>query len=502
MSLALSMTRSSIGIYAKPVSVEVHLSNGLPQFTIVGLAETAVKESKDRVRSAIINSQFEFPCRRITVNLAPADLPKAGSGFDLAIALGILAASGQIPGTALLNHEFSGELALDGQIRRIGAVIPAVLAGYHAKNTILIPASNAHEAGLVGYDKVYGVKDLREVCAYLCQQHTLTPIPISQGSLGETREDWSEVKGQMQAKNALVVAAAGGHSALLCGAPGSGKTMLAKRFITLLPLLSEEQALECAAIYSIQNKPINYESWRSPPFRSPHHTASQAALVGGSNPPKPGEISLAHHGVLFLDELPEFSRHVLETLREPLEAGSIAISRAAQQIEFPAKFQLIAAMNPCPCGHWGNPQAECYCSPDRVKRYLGKLSAPFLDRIDLQVSIQPLSKEELLAPAPACVQDFVALKERIARVRTHQYQRQGCLNTNLGTRSCEEWCFLQDKERQFLLQIMNKLNLSARGYHRLLKVARTIADLKEQTEVDIDCLKQALSYRQTIQMPK
>ena len=393
MNLAFTKTRSTVGIVAQPVSVEVHLSNGLPAFAMVGLAETAVKESKDRVRSAIINSQFEFPCRRITVNLGPADLPKTGSGFDLPIALGILAASGQIPHKSLLHHEFIGELALSGELRGVAAIIPVILAAHKDQRLLIIATANAAEASLAGHQGVFTANNLREVCSYLCQNtplHSLPPRPKIQAT--EYDLDWSDIKGQFHAKKAMEIAACGGHSILLSGAPGSGKTMLARRFSTLLPQLSEAQALECAAINSIRGKAPDFTQWQSPPFRAPHHTASPMALVGGGNPPKPGEISLAHHGVLFLDELPEFNRQVLETLREPLESGSICISRAAAQTEFPAKFQLLAAMNPCPCGQWGNPQANCSCTPDRISRYLGKLSAPLLDRIDMHISVQALSQ--------------------------------------------------------------------------------------------------------------
>jgi magnesium chelatase family protein len=503
MNLAFTKTRSTLGIQAQSVSVEVHLSNGLPSFTMVGLAETAVKESKDRVRSAIINSQFEFPCRKITVNLGPADLPKMGSGFDLPIALGILAASGQIPFQNLANHEFIGELALSGELRGVSAIIPAVLAAHKDQQLLIIASANAAEASLAGHQGCLTANNLREVCAYLCQSTPLQNLPPRPEVIKSSDDvDWSDIKGQFHAKKAMEIAACGGHSVLLSGAPGSGKTMLAKRFSTLLPELSETQALECAAINSIRGKLPDFSQWRSPPFRSPHHTASPMSLVGGGNPPKPGEISLAHHGVLFLDELPEFNRYVLETLREPLESGHICISRAAAQTEFPAKFQLLAAMNPCPCGQWGNSQANCSCTPDRISRYLAKLSAPLLDRIDMHITVHALPQEELIKPNTNPDKLSSIIREKVIIVREIQLKRQNCINAYLSSKTCELVCELGSEEQSFLGQAISKLKISARGYHRLLKVSRTIADMNNSPIVSLNHLQQALSFKQTLQSPK
>lgn len=492
MAVAVVKSRALAGIHAPEVVVEAHLANGLPAFTLVGLPETEVKEARDRVRAAIQNARFEFPARRITVNLAPADLPKESGRFDLPIALAILAASGQIPADKFAATEFAGELALTGELRPVRGALAMALATRAADRSLVLPLPSASEAALACGVDTLGAKSLLDVCAWLSEQGALDAPAANAGERAPDYPDFADVKGQTAARRALEVAAAGGHSVLMSGPPGTGKSMLAARFPGILPSMDEAEALEAAAVASL-NGGFKPEHWGKRPYRAPHHTASAVALVGGGGNPRPGEISLAHHGVLFLDELPEFSRQVLEVLREPLETGHITISRAARQADFPARFQLIAAMNPCPCGYLGHPTQACRDTPDQIARYRGRISGPLLDRIDIQISVPALTEDELMRAAPG--EASAIIRARVEAARTRQTQRQGKPNAALGTQEIDALCTPDPSGESLLKQAIARLNLSARAYHRILRLARSIADLAGSEVILTPHLAEAIQYR-------
>jgi len=493
MALATVASRALAGIDAPEVSVEVHLGPGLPAFHIVGLPEAEVREAKDRVRAALHHAQFEFPSSRITVNLAPADLPKDSARFDLPIALGILAASGQLRSAALAGSEFAGELSLTGELRPVRGALAMALGSGRAGRSFILPAANAAQAALAARATVLPASTLLEVCAHLAGRAPLAPCRNGAAHAQPRYADFRDVKGQAAAKRALEVAAAGGHSLLLIGPPGTGKSMLAARFPGILAPMSEEAALESAAIHSASGAGFDASRWGERPLRAPHHTASRIALVGGGSPPRPGEISLAHHGVLFMDELPEFGRAVLEALREPLETGAIALARGTRQASFPARFQLLAAMNPCPCGYLGHPSGRCRCTPDAIARYRTRISGPLADRIDIKIEAPTPRDEELLAAAAG--EPSTAIRDRVAAARARQLERQGKPNALLGTQEIDAHCAVDADAEALVRQAIARLALSARAYHRVLRVARTVADLAARERIGAVQVAEAIQYR-------
>lgn len=503
MALAVLRSRALAGMRAPEVTVEVHVGSGLPTFTIVGLADTEVRESRDRVRAALRNSGFEFPAGHITVNLAPADLPKESARYDLPIALGILAASGQLPNDKLDAYEFAGELSLSGELRPIRAALAMSVAVQRTsgqrQRAFILPRANASEAALVPDARILPADSLLQVFAHFTATDAaarlvaMSPVSVSASA---KCADFADVRGQTQARRAMEIAAAGAHSLLMVGPPGSGKSMLASRLPGILPPMTQDEALDSAALQSIAGS-FCASRWQQRPFRAPHHTASAVALVGGGAVPRPGEISLAHHGVLFLDELPEFERKVLEVLREPLEAGHVTISRAARQTDFPCRFQLVAAMNPCPCGYLSHPQRACRCTPDAITRYQGRISGPLLDRIDMQLTVPAMSTAEMLDAPPG--EPSVNIAHRVAVARERQIARQQTSNALLSSNQIDHHCQPDAGATTLLRAAIERLHWSARAYHRVLKIARTIADLEESTHISSAHAAEAIQYRRALQ---
>jgi magnesium chelatase family protein len=495
MRLAILQSRAQIGIEAPPVTIEVFLSGGLPTFHVVGLAETAVRESKDRVLGAILSSGFKFPQEKITVNLGPADMRKTGGRFDLPIALGILAASRLVSQDQLSMYEFYGELALNGELRRVPGMLPAAIKADIAGRMMIVPAENGEEASLAN-SNVFVATSLLEVTAHLNGCTEVSPLrPKKIRAEARPGPDLAEVRGQSLAKRGLEIAASGGHNILFMGPPGTGKSMLAQRLPALLPRMTNDEAIESAAIDSVLGIPVDIQNWRRRPFRAPHHTASAAALVGGGSDPRPGEISRAHNGVLFLDELAEFSRHVLEVLREPMESGRITISRVERQADFPARFQLVAAMNPCPCGYLGDPRGDCRCSADYVRRYRAKISGPLLDRIDLQLQVGRPPAELMRSDAPLAESSAI-VAARVKSARRIQLQRAGICNAELHGDALKDAFTAENGCWQLLERAMDSLALSARAYQRVQRVARTIADLAASETIHAAHVAEALALRQ------